>query len=76
MLRLLRTGEEQLFNLASDPNECRDLVQSEREMLSSWRQKMVKMLEGRSERLSDGKRLIPGRVAAWRAGDPDDVHKG
>jgi arylsulfatase A-like enzyme len=70
------TGEEQLFDLASDPNECLDLAQSERETLSSWRQKMVKQLEGRSEGLSDGKQLIPGRVAAWRAGDPDAVHPG
>ena len=70
------TGEEQLFDLVSDPDECLNLARSENGTLNSWRQKMVKQLEGRSEGLSDGKQLIPGRVAAWRAGDVDDVHQG
>jgi arylsulfatase A-like enzyme len=70
------TGEDQLFNLESDPNECVNLAGSESEMLTHWRQRMATRLEGRSEGLSDGKELIPGRVAAWRAGDPNEVHLG
>jgi arylsulfatase len=70
------TGEDQLFNLESDPNECVNLAASEPGELAVWRSRMVSQLEGRSEGLSDGKELIPGRVAAWRSGDPGDVHLG
>ena len=70
------TGEEQLFNLANDPNECRELSATESDTLGYWRERMVKQLDGRSEGLSDGKQLIPGTIAAWRGGDPGDVHLG
>ena len=70
------TGEEQLFNLASDPDECDDLSESDAATLARWRGLMVQQLAGRSEGLSDGAKLIPGSVAAWRGGDPVDVHLG
>ncbi len=70
------TGDEQLFNLETDPHECRDLSASDPDTLATWRDRMVTQLNGRSEGLSDGKQLIPGQVAAWRAGDPGDVHLG
>lgn len=69
-------GEEQLFNLSNDPNECEDVSGSDPATLAAWREQMAKHLEGRSEGLSDGKQLIPGQVAAWRGGDPVDVHLG
>jgi arylsulfatase A-like enzyme len=72
------TGEEQLFHLAEDPQECRDLAgeRSSADTLAIWRERMVKELAGREEGLSDGKRLIPGKVPAWRGGDGGDLHRG
>jgi arylsulfatase A-like enzyme len=62
-------GTEQLFNLAEDPQELRDLAvnggrpgqQNAEERLDFWREIMVKELETREEGFSDGKKLIPGR---------------
>ena len=72
------TGEEQLFQISEDPDECDELsgVHGMTEVLEMWRGRMVRELEGREEGLSDGKRLIPGKVPVWRGGDPDDVHLG
>ena len=72
------TGEEQLFHLEKDPQECRDLADDTDaiEVLEEWRSRMVKELEGREEGLSDGKKLIPGGVPVWRGADPDDIHLG
>jgi arylsulfatase A-like enzyme len=72
------TGDEQLFHLTEDPQECRNLAgQSDHaETQTLWRGRMIKQLDGRSEGLSDGKQLIPGPVAAWREGGTGKVHIG
>ncbi|MCZ6632138.1 MAG: arylsulfatase [bacterium] len=72
------TGEEQLFYLSEDPEECRDLAgdPGSSRILGLWRDRMVQELDGRVEGLSDGEKLIPGQVAAWVGGDVEDVHWG
>ena len=72
------TGEEQLFQLSEDPDECDDLAAEPgmADMLAMWRRRMARELEGREEGLSDGERLIPNPVPVWRGGDPDDIHLG
>ncbi len=57
------TGEEQLFNLADDPQECRNLapVSAHANRLACWRQRMIQELTGRTEGYTDGQTLIPGR---------------
>ena len=71
-------GEEQLFHLEKDPDECRDLAgdSSSKSELESWRQHMVRELAGREEGLSDGEKLIPGPVPVWRFGEADELHLG
>lgn len=61
-------GDEQLFHLAEDPNECDDLahVEDYEGEMTMWRKRLAKQLEGRPENLSDGQRLTPGHVTAWR----------
>ncbi len=56
-------GREQLFDLAQDPNELRDLAAepADQDRLVAWRERLIKRLEGRPEGFSDGKQLIPGR---------------
>lgn len=59
------SGEEQFFDLDSDPQELRDLSgeMAARPRLELWRERMVCELAGREEdRLSDGKRLLAGRL--------------
>lgn len=58
-----QTGEEQLFDLQSDPHEERNLapLPQSSERLSLWRERMVNELECTPEGFSDGKQLIPGR---------------
>ena len=70
------TGEEQLFDLLADPQECRDLAKVESDELARWRQRMVEELAGREEGLSDGKNLLPGPVPVWRFGEADELHLG
>jgi arylsulfatase len=56
-------GSEQLFDLDNDPHEENDLSQdaAHRRTLETWRQRLVKRLEGRPEGFSVGGKLIPGR---------------
>lgn len=54
-------GEEQLFDLTDDPNECRDLSGAEPDRLARWRVRLVDQLKDRWEGFSDGENLIPGR---------------
>ncbi|MBL9199353.1 MAG: sulfatase-like hydrolase/transferase [Opitutaceae bacterium] len=56
-------GAEQLFDLAADPREERNLaaVATHRDMVATWRARMVKQLAARPEGFSDGQRLIAGR---------------
>jgi arylsulfatase A-like enzyme len=59
-----QTGQEQLFDLADDPQESHDLaaVSGAHSRLERWRGRMVEELAPRSEDgLSDGRRLISGR---------------
>ncbi len=72
------TGEEQLFHLETDPNECHDLSEKvgQHKTLLLWRNRLAKKLKGRVEGLSDGETLKPGHVAAWVGGDNRDVHLG
>ena len=57
------TGEEQLFNLVDDPQECRNLAPgpSSESRLAFWRTRMIDELSGRPEGYTDGTTLIPGR---------------
>jgi len=70
------TGEEQLFDLDEDPEECRDLAPAGGDALGQWRQRMVRELAGREEGMSDGERLSPVPVPVWRFGEADEVHLG
>ncbi len=56
-------GSEQLFDLANDPREERDLARepAQRATLERWRAVLVKRLAGRPEGFSDGTQLIAGR---------------
>jgi arylsulfatase A-like enzyme len=56
-------GREQLFRLADDPTECRDLAADpgEAQTLSRWRALLIEELTGRGEGFTDGATLIPGR---------------
>jgi len=58
-------GREQLFDLANDPGETRDLSsdKASRQRLELWRSRMVEQLAPReADGLSDGKRLISGKT--------------
>ncbi|HCL31989.1 MAG TPA: arylsulfatase [Candidatus Latescibacteria bacterium] len=70
------TGEEQLFHLDEDPHECRDLASTDGTELNHWRSRMVAELQDRQENLSDGTRLTPSQVPAWRFGSADELHLG
>ncbi len=56
-------GAGQLFDLATDPREERDLARAEsnRDAVAAWRARMVKQLANRPEGFSDGQQLIAGR---------------
>jgi len=56
-------GREQLFDLDRDPLEEHDLSKapSNRSLLETWRDRLIKLLANRPEGFSDGKKLIPGR---------------
>jgi arylsulfatase A-like enzyme len=58
-----QTGQEQLFDLDTDPNEMRDLARYEANngVLALWRKRMVAQLKDRPEGFSDGEKLIAGR---------------
>jgi arylsulfatase A-like enzyme len=54
-----RTGEEQLFDLRSDPLETRNLAQDAacRERVTLWRERLIRELSQRGDRWTDGKSL-------------------
>lgn len=58
-----QTGREQLFDLAEDPGETRELSRSQPERLAQWRSRLAKELDGREEGYSDGKSLFAGKKA-------------
>ena len=57
------TGQEQLFDLAADPDELHDLAQesSAQPRVEAWRRRLVQELADRGDGMSDGRRLIPTR---------------
>jgi arylsulfatase A-like enzyme len=59
------TGQEQLFNLNSDPGELTDLVLSglNDKLLKSWRNKMVEHLRKRGEQWVKDRELVVQKVS-------------
>ena len=57
------SGEEQYFDLESDPHELTNLISSpgKQERIKYLRNCLIKELTGRSEGFTDGERLIAGR---------------
>jgi arylsulfatase A-like enzyme len=62
------TGEEQLFDLANDRQECVDLasVPVHRDRVIAWRRRLIALLVERGDGFSDGERLLP-REEWWSA---------
>lgn len=58
-----QTGQEQLFDLENDPQECHDLSSSRLDVLGDCRQRLVEELEGREEGYVQQGRLVVGRPA-------------
>ena len=54
-----QSGREQLFDLAEDPDETRDLAGTAD--LGPWRERLMDRLRDRPEGFTDGSRLIAGR---------------
>lgn len=56
-------GQEQFFDLTTDPNELHDLINDPayRERVSHWRSLLINELKDRPEGFSDSKELIVGR---------------
>ena len=56
-------GSEHFFDLDADPREEHDLsrIASPPEQVTTWRQRLIKLLASRPEGFSDGQKLIPGR---------------
>jgi hypothetical protein len=57
-----QTGQEQLFNLEDDPEECHDLAAAEPALLESWRASLVCELDGREEGYVANGELVTGRT--------------
>lgn len=57
------TGQEQYFDLASDPHELNDQISFEdtQQRISELRGYLIRSLTNRPEGFTDGNRLIPGR---------------
>jgi len=55
-----RQDREQLFDLARDPGECRDLSQEQgaQSALKLWRERLIAELAPRNAGLTDGNRLV------------------
>jgi arylsulfatase A-like enzyme len=59
-----QSGQEQFFDLARDPGECRDLIRNPKykARVALWRKRLIEELAPRKQDgLTDGKRLISGR---------------
>jgi hypothetical protein len=54
------TGEEQLFDLTHDRDECFDLAGKPEfaERVACWRERLIALLAERGDGFSDGKRLL------------------
>lgn len=58
-----RAGNEQLFDLRADPDECVDLARDPEfaQTLELWRRRLITVLDGREEGFVSGGGLVPGR---------------
>jgi arylsulfatase len=60
-----QTGQEQLFDLATDPAELHDLARmagpGTEARLAPWRRRLIAALRGRPEGFTNGERLLAGR---------------
>ena len=56
-------GEEQLFDLATDPHECTNLTEdpAQTDRLTQWRNRLINQLRDRPEGFTNGQDLIAGR---------------
>ena len=59
----MESGEEQYFDLETDPQECRNRIADPacQERIDTLRKVLIAELDGREEGYTDGLRLIPGR---------------
>ena len=57
------SGQEQLFDLVADPDECKNLapLPEHAQQLALWHDRLVEQLKDRPEGFSDGKNLIAGK---------------
>lgn len=56
-----QTGREQLFDIAADPYETRDLSGERPDEVAAWRARLVTELTGREEGYVEGSKLVTGR---------------
>lgn len=77
------TGREQYFHTEEDPKELIDLIRKEecQERIQTLRTLLIKVLDGRPEGFSDGRRLITGceyrpyiTVGHRRSGEEEDAN--
>lgn len=56
-------GREQFFDLATDPNECKNLIDSDQDQqrISAWRKRLIETLKDRPEGFVQDGKLIAGR---------------
>lgn len=68
-----QTGEEQYFDLKTDPCETHNAVQDERyqERIAELRQLLIRELKDREEGYSDGRKLITGRTPLYLLNNTD-----
>ena len=70
------TGEEQLFDLAKDRLELRDLARdpAQGRSCAKWRRRLVRLLAKRPDGFSDGKKLL--RREWWSPVAAENVRQG
>lgn len=56
-----QTGREQLFELDTDPDECRDRAEQRPDRVGHWRRRLVEALRDREEGYVKGEELVVGR---------------
>ncbi len=69
----LRTGEEQLFNLKSDPGEITNLSKKNKNELAKWHKHMVEHLSERGvEFVKDGELVVRNKTMLYSPNFPKD----
>jgi arylsulfatase A-like enzyme len=56
-----QTGREQLFEIATDPQELHDMAPVRQDRVAYWRRRLIRELEGRPEGFVQEGKLVPGR---------------